>query len=254
MKLALLVEYEGTNYYGFQYQTNAPTIQGELEKAIRKVTSEEVRIKAAGRTDAGVHAKGQVISFESRTYLPLPTLIRALNFYLPNEIAVKDVCEVPENFDARRSAHSREYCYVILNSPTPSPLLQNRALLMTRKLDFEAMSQGSKILVGRRNFAPFAVSLERRSPVRTIFQAEVRKEDEFILFEAKADSFLPQQVRRMTAALIQVGLGKLALKEFRELANSGVAGMAKAVVPPYGLYLIRVNYTDVQFPKNWKPS
>ncbi len=253
MKLALLIEYDGTNYCGFQYQTNVPTIQGELEKAIKRVTGEEVRIKGAGRTDAGVHARGQVVSFETQTPLPSSSLVKALNSYLPDDIVVRDVREVPGNFDARRSARSREYCYVILNSPLRSPLLRNRALQVSGELDLEAMSQGSRMLLGERSFAPFAGSLGRRNPVRRVFRAELGREDKFIFFDVEADSFLPQQMRRMMAALIRVGLGKLGLQEFQELAECNVVGAAKAVAPPYGLYLVRVNYADVQFDPGWLP-
>ncbi|RLC73625.1 MAG: tRNA pseudouridine(38-40) synthase TruA [Chloroflexi bacterium] len=252
MKLALLVEYDGTRYFGFQYQADVPTIQGELEKAIKKVTGEEVRIKGAGRTDAGVHAKGQVISFESQTSLPLGNFIRALNFYLPSDIAVRAGCEVPQDFDARRSAQSREYRYIILNSATPSPLLHRRALLVIQKLDVELMSQGTRMLVGKHNFASFAGSLGRRNPVRQVFRAEISRKGELIFFDVEADSFLPQQMRRMTAALIRLGLGRLGLEEFRELIDCGKVSAARWVAPSYGLYLTRVNYPDLQLDTSWE--
>ncbi len=254
MKFALLVEYDGTRYFGFQYQTGVPTIQGELEKAIKKVTGEMVRIKGAGRTDAGAHAKGQVVSFESETSLPLANFVRALNFYLPRDIAVRAGREVPSDFDARRSALSREYRYVILNSPTPSSLLYRRALLLSKRLDVERMSQGAKMLVGEHNFAPFAGSLGCRNPRRRILWAEVNRKGKLVLFDVEADSFLPQQVRRMTAALIRLGLGKLALEEFQELIDCGKVGAARWVAPPYGLYLTRVNYPNLELFAGWENS
>lgn len=250
MKLALLVEYDGTRYFGFQYQVDVPTIQGELEKAIKKVTREEVRIKGAGRTDTGVHAKGQVVSFESQTSLPLENLIRALNFYLPSDIAVRAGREVPQDFDAQRSARSRVYRYLILNSTTPSPLLYRRALLVIQKLDIELMGRGAGMLVGKHNFASFAGSLGRRNPVRQVFRAEISQKGELIFFDVEADSFLPQQMRRMTAALIRLGLGRLSLEEFQELIDCGKMGAARWVAPPYGLYLTRVNYPGLQLWEN----
>jgi len=252
MKLALLVEYDGTRYFGFQYQADVPTIQGELEKAIKKVTGEEVRIKGAGRTDAGVHAKGQVISFESQTPLPLGNFIRALNFYLPDDIAVRAGCEVPQDFDARRGALSREYRYIILNSTTRSPLLHRRALLVLQKLDVELMNQGARRLVGKHDFASFAGSLGRRNPVRRIFRAKVNRKGKLTFFDVEADSFLPQQMRRMTAALIRLGLGRLGLEEFQALINCGKVGAARWVAPSYGLYLFRVNYPDLQLDTSWE--
>jgi len=121
-KLALIVEYDGTGYHGFQMQAGEPTIQGEIERALKKLTGERIRIVGAGRTDAGVHARGQMVSFSCPSKLSLETVIRALNFHLPSDIAVKAGSEVDKSFSARRDALSREYRYTILNSATPSPL------------------------------------------------------------------------------------------------------------------------------------
>ena len=124
MKIALIVEYEGTRYHGFQIQTREPTIQGELERVLMVVTGEEIRISYAGRTDQGVHAKGQVVAFQTNSPLPPKTIARALNHYLSDDIAVRDAFSVDDDFDPRRDALSREYCYYIWNSSTPSPLMR----------------------------------------------------------------------------------------------------------------------------------
>ena len=250
-KIALLIEYEGTKYHGFQIQNNVPTIQGKLERAIFKVTGEAVRLRGAGRTDAGVHARGQVATFETNSdasLLPPLTLVRALNFHLPPDISIRDACNVEANFDARRDALSREYRYSILNNPVHSPRYRQWAYLVARKLDAEAMSKACDILLGQHDFAPFTNKEGgAKNTVRTVFRAEVRKEGDFIFFDMVANAFLPQQVRRTVGSLIRIGLGDMEVSEFYKMASSGMIGAAKIVAPPHGLCLMKVNYSNIRF-------
>jgi len=247
-KIGLLIEYEGTSYHGFQIQNNVPTIQGELERAIFKVTGERVRIRGAGRTDAGVHAWGQVATFETASALPPPTLMRALNFYLPPDISVRDACSVGVSFDVRRDALSREYRYTILNDSVRSPRHRRWAYLVTGRLDAEAMSEACEILLGQHDFAPFTNNEGgAKNTMRTVFKAEVRREGHLMFFDMVASAFLPQQVRRTAGSLVKIGSGCMQVDEFCEMAGSGLIGAAKPVAPPHALCLMRVHYSDIGF-------
>ena len=169
MKVALTIEYDGTGYYGSQRQSNVPTIQGELEEAIAKVTGERVRTIFAGRTDQGVHAKEQVVAFETDSSLELGTITKALNFYLAEDIAVKEAHKVKSDFDPRRDALSREYCYYIWNEPTRAPLRRRDALWVRQPLEVERMNEACNTLEGTHDFAPFASALEGRiNTTRTV--------------------------------------------------------------------------------------
>jgi len=242
-KVALVVEYEGTRYHGYQWQANGPTIQDELERAIRKLDNKASRVIAASRTDAGVHAKGQVVSFWTRSTLSESTLVKALNCHLPADIAVKAACKVDANFNVRRDALSREYNYYILDSDTPSPLSRNFALFLPRQLDVEAMNETCYIIKGEHDFISFAGSLDGiRDTVRTIYEAEVRKQAKFVVFHVVANSFLRHQVRNIVGLLIRLGLGKKNVDYFRSVMEAKTLGLAGPAVPPCGLYLMKVNY------------
>lgn len=242
-KVALVVEYEGTRYHGYQWQANGPTIQDELERATRKLDNKASRVIAASRTDAGVHAKGQVVSFWTRSTLSESTLVKALNCHLPADIAVKAACKVDANFSVRRDALSREYNYYILDSDTPSPLSRNFALFLPRQLDIEAMNETCYIIKGEHDFISFAGSLDGiRDTVRTIYEAEVRKQAKFVVFHVVANSFLRHQVRNIVGLLIRLGLGKKNVDYFRSVMEAKTLGLAGPAVPPCGLYLMKVNY------------
>ncbi len=240
-----MVEYEGTRYYGCQFQSNVPTIQGEIEHALGRFTGERIRIACASRTDAGVHAQGQVMGFKTNCNLPLDTFVRALNHYLPQDIAVRKAFPVSDDFDVRRSACSREYCYRIVNSPTPSPLWRRSAYFVPKLLDVAAMNEASKALIGTHDFAPFASSVDgRKSTVRTVYRAEVTREDELVTFHMVANSFLPHQVRNTIGALVKVGLGKSDVERFGQIACSKTPASAGPALPARGLCLMKVNYPD----------
>ena len=241
----MIVEYDGTDYHGSQYQSNAPTIQGEIEKALLKLTGKKTRIKAASRTDAGVHASGQVVSFDTDKALPLGTYIDGMNHFLPDDISVKEAFEADESFDVRRDAVSREYRYSILKSPTRSPLLRRFACRMDGELDITLMNKACQALIGKHDLSSFVSNAEtakKKRTVRNIFQASVTQEDTTVHMDIVADSFLPHQVRNMMGSLIKVGQGKMTVEEFSTMIESRTPGMAGPTVPAEGLCLMRVNY------------
>lgn len=242
-QMALLVEYDGTHYYGFQWQDNLPTIQGEIEEALWKLTGKKSRVMAASRTDTGVHAKGQVVSFRTTSPLPPPTFVKGLNYYLPGNIAVKAAFRVSDSFNVRRRALSREYRYYILNSSTRSPIRHGFSYLVTGHLDIEAMNQACQVLIGEHNLASFTTgTIGRKSTIRYIYQASVERDGELVVFNMAANSFLPHQIRNTVGALIRVGLGKMTVDEFYSIVEARRPGLAGPTAPAHGLCLMRINY------------
>jgi len=243
MRVALVLEYDGTRYYGSQRQSNVPTIQGELEEAIEKITGEHVRTVFAGRTDQGVHAKGQVAAFETDSSLTLENITKALNFYLSEDIAVKEAHKVRDDFDPRRDALSREYCYYIWNEPTRSPLRRRDALLVRRPLEVDVMNEACKVLEGTHDFAPFASALEGRiNTTRTVYRASTYREGSMVSCHIEANAFLSHQMRMTVGALLKVGLKLSDVSAFRKIFESGKPATAGPAVPPHGLFLMKVNY------------
>jgi tRNA pseudouridine38-40 synthase len=244
-RIILVIEYNGTNYHGSQSQVNAPTIQGEIEKALKKLTGERIRIKIASRTDAGVHAKGQVVGFDARAKLPLKSFIDGLNHYLPEDIAVKEAYKAEADFDVRRRAVSREYRYCIYNSPTRSPLKEGTAWRVAGKLDIAAMQKACEALIGRHDFASFVgseITAKQKRTVRDIFKAEITQDGEMAIFKIIANSFLPHQVRNMIGSLVKVGQDKMTTTEFKQMVESRTPGLARPTAPAEGLCLVQVNY------------
>ena len=243
-KIVLIMEYDGTYYHGFQLQGDFPTIQGETEEALWKLTGERLRVMAASRTDAGVHARGQVVSFRTKSPLPLPAFINGLNYYLPRDIAVKAAHRVGDSFNVRRDAISREYNYYILNSLTRSPIRKGFSYLVTGHLDIEAMNLACQALIGEHDFASFAscIGVGTRNTVRKVHQAKIDKDGELAVFNMVANSFLPHQVRNTVGALIRVGLGKVSVDQFHSIIEAKKPGLAGPTAPACGLCLIRINY------------
>jgi tRNA pseudouridine38-40 synthase len=244
-KIVLTLEYDGTSYHGFQWQTGLASIQRELEKAIKKLTGERCRVMAASRTDAGVHARGQVASFRTNSPLPTQTFINGLNYYLPRDIAVKAAYRVDEEFNVRRDAVSREYSYYILNSPTRSPIREGFAYFVASSMDIEAANRAAKALIGEHDLVSFASSNGViRNTVKRVFKASFEREGELVIFNMVANSYLPHQVRNTVGALIRVALGKMNTSEFNSIIEAKKPGTAGPTVPACGLYLTRVNYPN----------
>ena len=244
-KFILLVEYDGTQYHGFQWQVGLPTIQSELEQAIRRFCGQSSRVMAASRTDAGVHAKGQVVSFWAKSTLSTMTLVRALNYYLPRDIAVKAAYSASDDFNVRRDALSREYNYYILNSNTRSPFSQRFAMFVPKMLDVEVMNEACQLIQGEHDFASFASSLDdSRSTLRSVYEAGTEKKRDFTVFRIVANSFLPHQVRSTVGLLIRLGLGKIGIEVFRDIMEARSLGLAGPLSPACGLCLEKVNYPE----------
>jgi len=246
IRLTLIVEYDGTNFYGFQYQTGLPTVQRQLEEAIGKLTGEEARVRGASRTDSGVHAAGQVVDFLTTARFPEETWTKALNFHLPWDIKVKATYNVPTDFNSRRRATTRTYRYTILNRKTPSPLLHNRCAWIREPLDTEKMHRGAQALVGLHDFSAFAGTLPpEKSGVREAKSWSVWREGELVLVEARANAFLPHQILRTNGLLVQIGTGKARESAVQEtLEGSIINGNRAASLPPQGLCLMKVEYPD----------
>ena len=244
-KFVLLIEYDGTQYYGFQWQLGLPTIQSELEQAIKRVHGQSSRVTAASRTDTGVHAKGQVVSFRADSTLDTMALVRALNYYLPGDIAVKAAYRASDDFNVRRDALSREYHYHILNSSARSPFSRRFALFLPKVLDIQMMNEACQLIQGERDFASFASSMEDgKSTVRNVCEAGIEKEGDFTVFRILASSFLPHQVRSTVGLLIRLGLGKIGIADFRDIMEARTVGLAGPLSPACGLCLMRVNYAQ----------
>ena len=242
MRLALIIEYEGTDYSGFQFQENASTIQGELEKSINCLTGDIVRIKGAGRTDAGVHAKNQVIAFDSKFSDDLEVYFRGINYYLPESISVKSIFEVSQDFDPRRDATSRVYKYTILNSDSSSPLLRRTTYFDSDYMDIEIMKKASQMFLGVHDFKKFCSPVKTGlSTVREIFDSKFDHENSLIFYTVEGNAFLPRQVRRMVGSLLKIAKGKMNLDELFELICAKGDNISPSL-PANGLCLEKVNY------------
>lgn len=246
MRLALIVEYDGTAYSGYQYQDNAPSIQAELEKSITRLTRENTRVSGAGRTDAGVHALGQVVAFDTEAGYPPETFVKALNHHLPEDIAVKEAHRVKPGFDPRRMALSRRYVYSLYAGATRSPLSRRTAYRVGDGLNLGRMRRAARHLVGVHDFAGFAGPLERpdASTVREMFETRVRSKGDLVTMEFEGNAFLPHQVRRMAGALVDVGFGRLSPSEVMAMVARRPGAAVARSLPPHGLCLSKVNYAN----------
>lgn len=243
-RVVLTLEYDGTGYHGFQLQASQPTIQGEIEKALWKLTGERIRVMAASRTDAGVHARGQIVSFRTGSSHAPGTFIRGLNYYLPGDIAVKEAFRARDSLNVRHQAVSREYHYYILNSSIRSPLRDSFSCLIAGQLDIGAINQACQVLIGEHDFASFTsrIGAGIKSTVRRVYRAEMSRDGEEVVFSMEANSFLAHQVRNTVGALLRVGRGKMSPDEFCSIMVVKKPGLAGPMAPACGLYLMRVNY------------
>ena len=248
-RLALLVEYDGTAYGGSQHQKNAPTVQGVLEDALSRLTGEQIRVALAGRTDAGVHALGQVAAFSTNSRHRPDVVVRACNARLPRDVVVRAAAEVDRGFNPRNHARSRHYRYTITTRATRPALLRSRAWHVPQDLDLAAMTAAAGMLQGSHDFAAFTApsEAERGSTVRVVSRAEWSQAGGVIRFDIEANAFLQRMVRRMMAALVEVGHGRRTMSEFQTLVVEAAPGAATATAPPQGLCLIRVRYESGLF-------
>ena len=244
-RFAATVSYDGTAFAGSQVQPKARTVQQELETAAAVLFGAPTRVELAGRTDSGVHAIGQVAAFSAETRHQAATVGKALNANLPEDVAVRAVREVPAEFDPRRWARKRWYRYTIANGEAREPLTRRTAWYVEGNLNLPALREAAATLAGKRDFCPFSGPLEPgRTSIRTVFEAGWSCEGSTLLFDIKADAFLPQMVRRIVGCLIRVGRGTATVEEIVRLLEQAEPGSATSVAPAHGLCLQRVWYDE----------
>lgn len=239
------VEYDGTDFLGYQIQAEGRTVQGELEKSLKQITQSTVRVDAAGRTDTGVHATGQVIAFNVAWRHALEDLHRAFNATLPNDIVISDLRVTTPDFHPRFAALSRTYHYHIINQSWPNVLQRRYAYHVDQKLDVTAMREASHFLLGAQDFASFGKPPQGSNTVRNVMQANwsVAKDNQ-LLFVITANAFLYRMVRKIVGTLLQVGLGRLAVGDIKELLESKDLTRSAPPAPAHGLWLVKVMYPE----------
>ncbi len=262
--IKLVLQYDGTNYNGWQIQPaeisdckkqkGIITIQGIVQEAIKKITGEDTKVIGAGRTDAGVHAIEQVASFKTLSVLSADVIKRALNANLPDDIRIIDACDAELNFHPRYGAKSKIYFYIISNSHIISPFLYRYAWKIPHKLNFEEIKHSSEFLKGRHDFSAFRASgCSAKNPVRTILNLSIEKlhafdfigirlSGDFLIIRIEADAFLRHMVRNIVGTIIEVGKGKTKSEEIREIINSKDRRLAGPTAPARGLFLEKINY------------
>ena len=240
----LTIEYDGTDFAGWQRQGNGPSIQQSLEEALARLGQEQPLVAGAGRTDAGVHASGQVAHIDLAKEWDGDTVRDAINFHLrPRPIAVLTAEQVAEDFDARFSAIKRHYLYRIVNRRADLALDQTRAWRVPRPLDGDAMHAAAQKLVGRHDFTTFrAAQCQAKSSVKTLDQLDVKRDGDEVRITAAARSFLHHQVRSMVGSLVHVGEGKWSAEDLAAALAARDRTRCGQVAPPQGLYLVRVEY------------
>lgn len=261
----LVIEYDGTDFYGSQLQREGRTVQAVLEQVVEGLTQEKIRVTFAGRTDTGVHAIGQVVNFKTKAKYSSEVFTRALNALLPKDVAVVEASFVPLSFHARFCARRREYRYYIQNSAVRSPLGRRMLLHVSSPLALEPMQEACKALEGEQDFASFSGSLSKkrgrpgraesgelhpkRGTVRRVFKAECslvesleNRPGDIIQVEIAADAFLPHMVRNVVGTLLWVGLGKISVEDFRQILAARDRSLAGPTAPAHGLVLVRIDY------------
>lgn len=240
-----VVEYDGTDFCGFQFQPELRTVAGALETALSQLFDQPVKVSAAGRTDSGVHAAGQVISFPAHADFPIEKLVLALNAGLPDDVSVRAAARVPDGFSARFSALERNYTYVVWNRPEPSALARRWSHFEYRSLDLAAMRRAAAVLQGEHDFASFCgVPPSSGGTVRTLRALEIERDGALVRLHFRADGFLHRMVRIVTGTLLEIGGGRRAEAELPELLAARDRRLAGATVPPQGLFLVGVRYPD----------
>jgi tRNA pseudouridine38-40 synthase len=242
----LTLEYDGTPFCGWQRQADRMSVQQALEEALVKLSGEKVTVQAAGRTDAGVHATGQVVSFDLTNPKSGFRVREALNYHLrPHPVAVVLAEMVPGDFEARFSATARHYRYRILNRRAPSALLRHQVWHVPKPLDAEPMQMAAQLILGRHDFSTFrAAECQANSPLRTLDRFDVRRDGDEIVIEASARSFLHSQVRSMVGSLKLVGEGRWTPADFRAALDAADRSRCGPLAPAHGLYLTGVDYPD----------
>ena len=248
--IKLTLEYDGTDFYGWQVQIKSQrTVQAEIEKALKKIFKKHVTLFGSGRTDSGVHALGQVANFHAETKLPIATIQTALNANLPKDIAVVGIEEVGPRFHARFSVKSKTYRYAILNRPARCALQRRFCFFYPYPLDLRLMRAEAKALVGRHDFRSFQAANpsrplrdEKATTVRTVLGVEIKRKDDFIYIDIEADGFLYKMVRNIVGTLFGIGSGKLPKGSIHQILKRNDRTIAPAPAKAQGLALVEVKY------------
>lgn len=241
--IALRVAYDGTRYVGWQVQPVLPTVQGALQEALAVLEKRTVTIYGAGRTDAGVHAVGQVASFRTSSRIPTEGYLKGLNSHLPHDIAVQETREMPADFHARFSARGKHYRYAMWNHPVRHPLAARTAWHVRHPLDLEAMNRAGAFLVGEHDFEAFrSAECDREHAIRTLSRVEACREGDRVLLHVVGTAFLRHMVRILAGTLMAVGIGKRPPEWVAEVRDARDRRLAGVTAPPWGLCLLRVFY------------
>ena len=241
--IKLTLEYDGAEFYGFQVQKNRRTVQSELELALKKLLQKKIKVTASGRTDSGVHAEAQVVHFKTENKLALDKILRGLNHYLPEDLAVTRIRQAPASFHAQYSAKRKTYEYRIFNSPVRSPLKRVRTFFVPYPLDLSKMKQAAQLLRGKHDFRAFEASGSRRkSAVRTIRKFDVIKIENDITITIEANGFLYNMVRSLVGTLIEVGRNRMELSDLKAVLVSQNRSQIGPTAPAQGLILKQVSY------------
>jgi tRNA pseudouridine38-40 synthase len=242
-RLAVGIEYHGGGYSGWQQQTEAASVQGALEQALSRVADEPIQVVCAGRTDAGVHARAQVIHFDTQAQRSPRAWLLGGNSYLPRDISLRWVQPVPDDFHARFSALARSYRYLILNRATRSALAEGRALVVFQQLDLPAMQAGAQWLIGEHDFSAFRSSeCQARSPVRQLRALLVQRSGDWLAIDVTANAFLHHMVRNIVGLLLVIGQQRADPERARQQLESRSRSAGEATAAAHGLYLWRVDY------------
>ena len=241
-RVKAVIAYEGTDFLGFQRQAQGPTVQGVLEEVLAEIAGHGVRVLGAGRTDAGVHAEGQVVAFDLAWRHSLDDLRNALNALLPRSIAVLEVAWAPEGFHPRFDAVSRTYRYRVFNRPVRSPFEERFAWHVPEPLDVERMNLAAALFVGVHDFASFGQPTQGEATVREVYRARWERRGDLVLFEVEANGFLRGMVRSLVGTLVDVGRGRLVPADVERILQARDRSAASATAPPQGLFLVHVRY------------
>ncbi len=242
-RIAVGIEYDGSPYCGWQVQSGAPSVQAAVETALARVADEPVALTCAGRTDAGVHARGQVAHFDTGAERRLRAWLLGANTHLPPGVALRWVWPVPDHFHARYSASARCYRYLILNRAARPALAHGRVLAVHRPLDADAMHAAGQLLVGEHDFSAFrAAECQARSPVRRLARVAVVRRGDWLHVDVEANAFLHHMVRNIVGLLLEIGRGEAPAQRAREQLDSRTRSTGAATAPAHGLYLWQVRY------------
>ena len=245
MRIKLVIEYDGTAYSGWQRQQSEPSVQQMIEDALMSLTGHKTVVHAAGRTDAGVHALGQVAHFDTESRIPPEKFSFALNTILPPDIRIRESSEADARFHARFDAKRKHYRYVICSGPHASALERNHSMHVPFALDLDKMRQAALFLVGEHDFSAFtSAQLRVRSPVRTVYGIEISAQGNFVYINVIGNGFLFNMVRIIAGTLIYVGIGKLQAEDVEAILQSRDRRKAGITAKPQGLFLVEVRYNS----------